>query len=90
MTAWLDTYIEWEVPPGLTANFDKPNARGIVFIVLCLFLLICSTTFGGIRVYTKAFITRAMGWDDCEILVHHCAQSEELTVSSQIHAFAPW
>lgn len=65
MAEWLDTYNEVEPPSGITPNFDKPNTRGIAFIVVCLLLFTISTIFCGMRVYTKAFITRAVGWDDC-------------------------
>lgn len=65
MTDFLDT--KWDrvvIPPGVTPDYHKPNTRGILFIVLCLLLFTISTTFGAMRVYTKAFITHAMGWDD--------------------------
>lgn len=64
----LDTYPDAFDPPP--PEGVGPNGRGIVFIIILLFSFVISTIFGGIRIYTKAFITRALGWDDrksCEI-----------------------
>lgn len=66
MVEWLDVFFEMDLPPGVTRDYDTPNVRGITFIVICISFFMISTTFGGIRIYTKAIITRAMGWDDCE------------------------
>ena len=62
MVEFLDTYPDDLGPPP--PDGVGPNVRGIVFIVILLFSFVISTTFGGIRIYTKAFITRALGWDD--------------------------
>lgn len=66
MAVFPDTYPDpyMDPPPGVGADFDIPNHRGTAFIVVCILFFILATAFGGIRVYTKAFITRAMGWDD--------------------------
>lgn len=68
MTKWQDTYYEEELPPGATRDYDSPNLRGVAFIIVCLLCFIISTSFGGVRIYTKVSITRAMGWDDCKNL----------------------
>lgn len=69
MAEFLDTYVHIDSPSNVLPNPDAPNVRGIIFIVFCLLLFTTSTTFGGIRVYTKALITRAIGWDDCKNLI---------------------
>lgn len=74
MAEWLDTYVDEEPPSGITPTFG-PNVRGIAFIVVCLLLFTISTMFAGIRLYTKALVTRAMGWDDCENLLERHVRS---------------
>lgn len=64
MVDFLDTYPEDIGPPPPEGY--SPNVRGIVFIVILLLSFLIATSFGGIRIYTKAFITRALGWDDCK------------------------
>ena len=77
MAEWLDTYVDAEPPAGITPTFDKPNVRGIIFIVVCLLLFTMSTFFGGIRLYTKAFITRAIAWDDCKNVLERNVRSRK-------------
>ena len=69
MANFLDTYAPVHPPPNVLPNPDAPNPRGIIFIVICLLLFTISIIFVGVRLYTKAFITRAIGWDDCENLI---------------------
>lgn len=66
MVEFLDTYLDDEGPPPPEGY--PPNVRGIVIIVILLLSLVISMSFGAIRIYTKAFITRALGWDDCKSL----------------------
>ena len=80
MTDFLDTYNVSDPPPGVTANWNSPNARGIVLLVICFLLFLFSTLFGGIRIYTKAFITRALGLDDGENLAEPAAKVHKLII----------
>ena len=52
-------------PAGVTPNFDKHNVNGLIFIVISLVMVLLALTFTIIRIYTKAILTRALGWDDC-------------------------
>lgn len=64
MVDFLDEYVEEYGPPPPEGY--STNVRGIVYIVILILSLVIATSFGGIRVYTKAFITHALGWDDCK------------------------
>ena len=63
---WLDTYYEEDPPPGYTRDYNSPNVRGTATIAIYPILFLLATVSGGVRIYTKAFITRALGWDDCK------------------------
>lgn len=52
-------------PAGVTPNFDKRNINGLILIVISLVMMLLAMTFTIIRIYTKAILTRALGWDDC-------------------------
>ena len=52
-------------PPGVYSNFVNPEslrnpeiAVNVVFVTLATFAVV-------VRVYAKAVVTRATGWDDC-------------------------
>lgn len=52
-------------PPGTISNFDNPpteRAEGEVTMVICMVL---GAIFIALRIYTKVFITKMYGWDDC-------------------------
>lgn len=53
-------------PPGVIPNFVNPESRMQGLIVTA----ICFTVIAGIcvclRMYTRMFLTRSVGWDDCE------------------------
>lgn len=52
-------------PPGVTPNFENPeNFFGTIIgtIVVCLTL---TTFLAWTRIYTRLFITKSVGWDDC-------------------------
>ena len=55
-------------PPGVQSNFINPENRGHIFIFVASLLLFLKTLFFVNRVYTKAFINRKLGWDDCKYL----------------------
>ena len=52
-------------PPGVETNFDGPNTYGNFYIFCAIFGFVLSTVFTAMRLYTKGFMTRALGWDDC-------------------------
>ncbi|KAL9001839.1 MAG: hypothetical protein Q9188_005198 [Gyalolechia gomerana] len=52
-------------PPGETSNFKDPYSRGIDVVIassICLALMLSMVL---LRFYTKLFIKRIWGWDDC-------------------------
>ena len=52
-------------PAGLKANYDGPNSAGMFYIAFTVFFYFFTFSFTAMRVYTKAFLTRSLGWDDC-------------------------
>lgn len=54
-------------PPGVVPNFvDPPSFAYLprIFIYICLPIMII---FLVLRLYTRFFITRNPGWDDCKL-----------------------
>ena len=51
-------------PPGQTANFIDPPDQHVEIIALHSVCLTLITLFVGMRVYLRAFVLRAFGWDD--------------------------
>lgn len=52
-------------PPGIKANYNGPNSAGMFYIAFTVIAYLLSFTFTATRVYTKTFLTRSLGWDDC-------------------------
>ena len=52
-------------PPGVTPNFHGPNTNGTVFIVISILGLIPTTMITATRLWTKGYLIRTLGWDDC-------------------------
>ena len=65
------TETPWPPPPGITANFNAPNVNGTGYIVVTIFGLVFATILTLMRLYTKAFIKRRLGWEDCKFLIPH-------------------
>lgn len=53
-------------PPGVTANFVNPVDGRRVHLVTSIAAPIAAGLFFLLRFYTRVFITRTLGWDDCE------------------------
>ena len=67
MTSFLDQYADLPPPPpGYTADFHRPNHNVAIFIFVSLLGLVLAITFVAMRFYTKAKLTRSIGWDDCK------------------------
>ena len=52
-------------PPGVTSNFINPVSHGPALVItsaVCITLMIICVT---IRLYTKFYIRKTWGWDDC-------------------------
>ena len=53
-------------PPGVIPNYIDPPSRGwetILVVTVCLTLMV---PFFLVRMYSRIFVTRSLGWDDCE------------------------
>ena len=54
-------------PPGVIPNFDNPaGVQGEIFATLIVCLVV-STIFVWSRLYTRYFIIKSQGWDDCNV-----------------------
>lgn len=53
-------------PPGVIPNFVNPESHAyqlIITVAVCLAFVVIAVSM---RLYTKQFITKSMGWDDCK------------------------
>ena len=55
-------------PPGVIPNFDDPYSRGETYTAVATALMVAMFIFVTCKVYTKLFIARKLGWDDCKSL----------------------
>ena len=53
-------------PAGIQPNFDHPANLNTVIYVTKTIALILATLAVFIRIYTRHFLLRSMGYDDCE------------------------
>ena len=53
-------------PPGVTPNFDHPVSRRRVHAVTAIASPLVAGPFFLLRMYSRIWITRTFGWDDCE------------------------
>lgn len=71
--AQLEKYPAMAPPPGYISHFGNPIADGslgpVTIIVSCVLAGLALTTVC-LRMYARAFVTKNLGWDDCE-LRHH-------------------
>lgn len=58
-------------PPGITSNFDNPyNIKPEINAALGVCLGV-STVLVWLRLYTRFFIIKCHGWEDCKLLPVH-------------------
>jgi hypothetical protein len=55
-------------PPGVTPNFAHPESRGYRITLTLIVCLVLCTGVVLLRLYTRYFITRMVGADDCKYL----------------------
>jgi hypothetical protein len=53
-------------PPGVTPNFAHPESRGYRITLTLIVCLVLCTGVVLLRLYTRYFITRMVGADDCK------------------------
>ena len=52
-------------PPGVVPNFIDPySLRGIIIAITAVEMTV-TTTVTALRMYTKLFILKSHGWEDC-------------------------
>lgn len=67
LESFLDTRPEpVPPPPGIEADLNAPNTNGTAYIIVAVIGISFATVFAVVRVYTKAILTRSLGWDDCK------------------------
>lgn len=54
-------------PPGVTPNFENPVSIWSEIVPSNLVGLSLATAFLCMRIYTRVVVSRAPGWDDCEL-----------------------
>lgn len=52
-------------PPGVVPNFVNPNSIANTIRAVAVSLAVLTTFSIAIRLYTKIFIVKAHGWEDC-------------------------
>ena len=52
-------------PPGVVPNFVNPDSIADTIRAVAVFLAVLTTLSTAIRFYTKFFIVKAHGWEDC-------------------------
>ena len=53
-------------PPGVIPNFDNPPNLHVPFYIIASLTLSFATFAVIIRIYTKYFLLRSMGYEDCK------------------------
>lgn len=54
-------------PPGVIPNYANPESRAYETIIVVTISLSLMFPFFLLRVYSRVFITRSIGWDDCKV-----------------------
>lgn len=52
-------------PPGQSSNFADPDSQGHVYTGVATAIIAVMIVLVTTRQYTKYFIIRELGWDDC-------------------------
>lgn len=64
--------MDWNVPamappPGVLPNLKDPESRAYESIVTTAVCVSLMMPFFMLRLYSRIFVTRSLGWDDCKI-----------------------
>ena len=51
-------------PPGQMSNFENPSTQALVIILVCSLCLALMWPLFLLTMYSKAWVTRALGWED--------------------------
>lgn len=77
-------------PPGVTPNLENPLSRAHNVIIVNAVFLTFATFFVMLRVYTRAFISRAWGSDDCTLVFEGPFCSGLLLIHLQMCVCLQW
>lgn len=55
-------------PPGSVSNFNDPTTLSTSLIALLVAIMVLMLTVVGMRLYSRALLSHAVGWDDCEYI----------------------
>ena len=53
-------------PPGVTPNFVNPENYQSSILALQTICLVLATVFTALKIYTKLFLIKSLGSEDCE------------------------
>ena len=53
-------------PPGVVSNFENPPSEATSIITVTAVFLAFMLAMVMMRIYTKGWIIRSLGWDDCK------------------------
>lgn len=69
-SAW-DTISAMPPPPGVTSNFEDPVTLGPIWrATICVSVALAVVSLA-LRLYTRLYVTRSIGADDCRTLSEH-------------------
>lgn len=71
-------------PAGLQSNFDDPQSRISLTVIPCAAIVGLMIIFVFMRMYTKVYILKSVGWDDCTL--GSVSATLQWTNISKIHA----
>lgn len=54
-------------PPGVKQNFINPKSNAGSAIAVTVVFTVITFIFVCMRLYTKFFVSRSKGWDDCKL-----------------------
>ena len=55
-------------PPGSVSNFNDPKTLSTSLIAVLVVFMVLMPAVVGMRLYSRALLSHAVGWDDCECL----------------------
>lgn len=53
-------------PEGVLVNFENPPSNAPIIYIVMTTCLVIVTLLVAVRLYTRAFITKPLWWDDCK------------------------
>lgn len=54
-------------PPGIQSNFENPENQVYLTVIPCAAIVGVMIIFVFIRIYTKVYTMKSVGWDDCTL-----------------------